>query len=678
MRVSDTVRHFHLVGYTWADVEAAFKPDARALRFAARTTAAALLALLVGHLLGFREAYWSAITAWVLAVPDRGVILPKAFFRTLGTMIGAAAAIAVLPLAGQPIVFVAVLAAWVGLCAGIASQLRRFQAYAAQLAGYTATIVAVVALDEPHGHSFNSAIERLAMVLIGIGASATLAFLFAEPIDAKRLQQDARLWAARAIRWAAKLISETDPTPAGTTPNRDLWIGISDFESACEYAAFESSVIRQRLPAIRRLTAAELSLVATARALRRLGALAPLSAMAEIRTQLAGVAEIILAGKPPGGEIAALRAAAETLSATAEQEAPGIASSAIGERANDLADGLERIARDLDFLGGAPSRFAPAPLAVHADWRASIGVGLRAALATLAIGLLWQYLAWAGGSYAFIFTSIACLLFGVQPRPVVGIARFAVGVGCAALVFIVWHAIPGTGEHGPVPTLVVTTVLTFLGAIGLANRFIPALDFNANFVGLMLGAGPALVPFGAAIEQSANLAAGIALAYLAFATPLAGQAARERRLSEMFSDTVRQLADGRWRPLPHKWEAVMYDQLNRWALAQMPNRKSSTALRRCLLTLDMGLDLLRLQTFLRSQVRPLPDALADVIRGVLDDFARQGITETAAAVMASGAAAAVTAARGFSDPGQKRLAMRSAAAMDVIARCCEAWIAGAR
>ena len=230
MRVSDGVRHFHLVGYTWADVEAAFKPDARALRFAARTTAAALMALLIGHLLGFREAYWSSITAWVLAVPDRGVILPKAFFRTLGTMIGAVAAIAVLPLAGQPIVFVAVLAAWVGLCAGVASLLRRFQAYAAQLAGYTATIVAVVALDEPQGHSFNSAIERVALVLIGIGVSATLAFLFAEPIDAKRLQRDARQWAWRAIRWAAELISEVDPTPAGTTPNRDLWIGLSDFE----------------------------------------------------------------------------------------------------------------------------------------------------------------------------------------------------------------------------------------------------------------------------------------------------------------------------------------------------------------------------------------------------------------------------------------------------------------
>lgn len=676
--VSGKVRRFHIAGYTWADAVTAFRPDGRALRFAMRTTAAAFLALLIGHLLGFHAAYWSAITAWVLAVPDRGVILPKAFFRTLGTLIGAAAAIAVLPLAGQPMVFVATLSAWVGLCAGVACLLRRFQAYAAQLAGYTATIVAVVALDEPQGHSFDSAIERVALVLIGIGASALLAFLFAEPIDAKRLQREARQWAGRTIRWAAKLISELDPTPAGTTPNRDLWIGLSDFESACEYAAFESSVIRQRLPAIRRLTAAELSLVATARALRRLGALAPLSAMADIRAQLARVVDVVVAGRTPGDEIAALRAAAEVLSATAGNEAPGMVSSAIGERANDLADALERIARDLDFLGGPPSRFAPAPLAVHADWRASTGVGLRAALATFAIGALWQYLAWAGGSYAFIFTSIACLLFGVQPRPVVGITRFAFGVGCAALVFIAWHAIPGAGSHGPAPTLAVVAILTFLGAIGLANRFIPALDFNANFTGLMLGAGPTLVAFGAALEQSANLAAGIALAYLAFATPVTGPRARENRLNTLFSETLKDLAGSRWRPLPHKWEAVMYDQLNRWALAQVPNRKASTGLRRCLLTLDMGLDLLRLQTFLRSRVRPPPAGLMAVINGALDDFARQGITETAAAAMERAATAAMGLAGALSDPAEKRLAVRSAAAMDVIARCCRAWIAGER
>src|SRR5262249_55124668 len=147
---------------------------------------------------------------------------------------------------------VAVLSVWVGICAVAACLFRRFQAYVAQLAGYTATIVAVVALEAPHGHVYDSAAERLALVLIGIAASALLAFLFAEAIDEKRLQQDARQWAARTTHWAAALISEADPTPKGTTPNRDLWIGLSDFESACEYAAFESSIIRQRLPAIRR------------------------------------------------------------------------------------------------------------------------------------------------------------------------------------------------------------------------------------------------------------------------------------------------------------------------------------------------------------------------------------------------------------------------------------------
>jgi len=672
------ISSFHVAGYTWTDARTAFTPDRRALRFAARSTGAALVALLIGSLLGFHAPYWSAITAWVLAVPDRGLILPKAFFRTMGTLIGAVAALAVLPLAGMPIVFLVALSAWVGLCAGIARLLRRFQAYAAQLAGYTATIVAVVALDEPEGHSFDSAIERIALVLIGIAVSAGFAYLFAEAIDAKRLQQDARQWAARAIRWAAKLISEADPTPAGTTPNRDLWLGISDFESACEYAAFESAVIRQRLPAIRRLTAAELSLVAAARAVRRLGALAPLVAMADARSQLAKAAETVTGGGTPSAEIAALRADAGALSATAPDEAAGVLPSAIGERVNDLADGLERIARDLDFMGGAPSRFAPAAIAVHADWRASASVGLRAAVATLGIGLVWHLTGWSGGSFAFIFTSIACLLFGVQPSPVAGISRFALGVGVAASLFILWHGIPGTGSDGAWPSLATVALLTFIGAIGLANRFPPALDFNANFTGLMLGAGPALVSFSSAIERSASLAVGIGFAYLAFAAPIAGPAAREHRLNATFSEMLKSLAGGRWRPLPHKWEALMYDQLNRSTLAQLPNRRSSTVLRRCLLTLDIGLDILRLHSFLRSRLRPIPDSLAAIVRAALDEFGRNGVTEAGGQAMARATAAAIALAGELDDPAQKRMAVRCAAAMDVITRCSMAWIAGAR
>ena len=678
MQLHDTIRGLRIVGYSWADIVTAFRPTRHALRFAARTTGAAAFALAIGMVLGFHQAYWSAITAWVLAVPDRGMILPKAMFRTLGTLIGAGAALASLPLAGQPTLFVAALAAWVGICAGAASLFRRFQAYVAQLAGYTATIVAVVALEEPAGHVFDAALGRLTLVLIGIAASASFAFLFARPIDEKRLQSDARQLVVRTVRWAAALISEVNPTPAGTTPNRDLWIGLSDFESACEYAAFESTIIRERLPAIRRLTAAQLSLVAAARAVRRLGALAPLPAMADIRTQVASAAKTIAAGGMPHGEIATLQSDAHVLVHMVESDIHDILPSALGERANDLADGLDRIARDLDFLGGAPSRFAPAPLAVHADWRNSISIGTRAALATLAIGLLWHHLHWAGGAFAFIFTSIACLLFGVQPRPTIGIGRFAFGVGTAATVFILWHALPWTGDFGQTPTFVIVAALTFMGAIGLASRFPPAMDFNANFTGLMLGAGPALVGFLSAVEQASALAAGIGIAYLAFAIPLTGAAARERRLHDALSDMVTQLADGRWRPPPHKWEALMYDQLNRSALAQVPGRTSSHVLRRCLLTLDIGLDLLRLHSFLRSRVRPLPDALIPIIDGALNAFGKSGLSEAGSDAMAEGARAAVTLAKDLDDPAQKRLAMRSAAAMDVIARCSTAWITGTR
>src|SRR6202012_4099021 len=99
-----------------------------------------------------------------------------------------------------------------------------------------------------------------------------------------------------------------------------------------EYAAFESSIIPQRLPAIRRMTAAELSLVATARAVRRMGAVEQLAAVFDVGTQITRAAQTIAEGGMPSAEIAALQEAAHTLSHAAEVGSHNIVPSAIGER----------------------------------------------------------------------------------------------------------------------------------------------------------------------------------------------------------------------------------------------------------------------------------------------------------------------------------------------------------
>jgi uncharacterized membrane protein YccC len=657
---AEPVRPFRIAGYTGADIRDAFQPSRRSCRFALRTTAAAALALLIGTAFGFHEAYWAAVTTWVLAVPGRGMVLSKATYRTVGTIAGAAAALVVLPLTGHPILLVTALSLWVGLCAGVATLFRRFQAYAAQLAGYTATIVAVVALQDPTGPVLNLSLERVSLVLIGIFSSSLLAWLFAKPIVVAELQTQAGSWAAKAALWAADIISHTDDRFEEIAPHQTLWLGLGEFEATCEYAAFESPLFRARLAAIRRLTAAEMSLVSAARSLRRLGVSPELRARLDLPSRLRAAADGFAQGLLPAEAIVRLRASADAL---IERPEHGVNDRAIAIRVAEVADRLERIGRDLSFLIEEPVRVTSPP-EIHRDWRFSVSVGVRSWLATLTIGLLWHETNWSGGGFAFIFTAIACTLFGVLPRPATGLKRFALGIAATVVFYLLWHALPGAASISPGITLAAVFLATFAGALGLSNRFVPAMDFNCNFTALMLGAGPSLINFSEAAALGAGLLIGIGVAHAAFRLPPNGASWRAARLETALRKNLRRLADGRWRPRPHRWETRMYDLLSQHALAEAVPERSTAALRHCLLTLDIGLELLRLRAIADDRATPAP------VASILDDALRGSVR---VASLPAAAAHLQKAEEAVLRQSNGAIAEEAAAALRMISGCVSAW-----
>jgi hypothetical protein len=112
-----------------------------ALIFSAKTFAGALLALFISFWLALDEPYWALLTAFVVAQPDSGLVLAKGFYRLLGTAAGILVTIAlVFALAQYGELFVASLAAWIGLCSFAARATRNFAAYGFQLDGYTVAI----------------------------------------------------------------------------------------------------------------------------------------------------------------------------------------------------------------------------------------------------------------------------------------------------------------------------------------------------------------------------------------------------------------------------------------------------------------------------------------------------------------------------------------------------------
>src|ERR1700730_12372385 len=119
-----------------------------AILYGVRIAASASMALYVAFFLQLDEPSWAGLTAVIVAQPVLGAAFRKRMFRLIGTLAGAAAAVALVVLFSQSHVgsFLG-LALWGGLCGYIATALRNFAA--GFIAGFMAAIVALDAIHAP-------------------------------------------------------------------------------------------------------------------------------------------------------------------------------------------------------------------------------------------------------------------------------------------------------------------------------------------------------------------------------------------------------------------------------------------------------------------------------------------------------------------------------------------------
>src|SRR5271155_2178173 len=114
-----------------------------AFLFALRLWASVCLTYYVTFALQLSDPTWAVTTAAIVCTPVLGASLRKAFFRMIGTVVGAIGIVILAALFRQDrISFLVGLALWCAASAFVATLLRNFAAYAAALSGYTAAILA--------------------------------------------------------------------------------------------------------------------------------------------------------------------------------------------------------------------------------------------------------------------------------------------------------------------------------------------------------------------------------------------------------------------------------------------------------------------------------------------------------------------------------------------------------
>jgi uncharacterized membrane protein YccC len=150
----------------------ALRSTAPALLFGLRLWAAVCLALYVAFWLQLDNAYWAGTSAAVVCQPSLGASLRKAWFRMIGTVVGAVVIVVLTARFPQNRTgFLLGLALWGAACGFVATLLRNFAGYGAALAGLT---VAVIASDElgavggANNDVFMFAVARGSEICIGI------------------------------------------------------------------------------------------------------------------------------------------------------------------------------------------------------------------------------------------------------------------------------------------------------------------------------------------------------------------------------------------------------------------------------------------------------------------------------------------------------------------------------
>jgi uncharacterized membrane protein YccC len=226
------------------------KLDRFTLLFSLNSFAAAMLALYIGFALGLPRPYWAMTTAYIVSQPLAGAVRSKAVYRVLGTMLGAVAAVALVPnLVNAPVLLSLALALWVGGCLAISLLDRTPRSYVLMLAGYTAAIIGFPSVNQP-GAIFDVAVSRVVEIGLGI-VCATLvhSLVFPRPVGAV-LRQRLSAWLGEADRWALDVLKGQD-AEAIARDRRHLAAAASEIHLLAVHLPFDTSRLRETSGAVR-------------------------------------------------------------------------------------------------------------------------------------------------------------------------------------------------------------------------------------------------------------------------------------------------------------------------------------------------------------------------------------------------------------------------------------------
>ncbi|VVN89634.1 p-hydroxybenzoic acid efflux pump subunit AaeB [Pseudomonas fluorescens] len=433
--------------------KAMLHPGPGVLLFALRTMAAGLLTLYLAFLFDLDQPKWSIMAVVIISQPLGGMVLARSFGQVIGTTTGAAVAVLIMAIFPQaPLPFITTLALWLALCTAGGTLLRYTSSGAFVLSGYTAVVVALLAVPDQDG-MFLLAVTRVTETLLAVACVCVVSLLTARP-EAVARDYFARIdQITRLLATHASAVIRTEESEADFQQRQMQLLGqISGLEGVRRHMYYDAPRLRSANGLVQLLGNQLVLLTARLTALRHQRLLLTERWEGELpkeiqqlrAEELAFLDELAREGCSLSSDkrhhFTSLQQRFDELAYRAEQLTEplpatlrSLAWSLRWEQAR-LLQQLEQILELSDAIqSGRPAssvyRGRENPL--HLDFTLATMNAVRAFSALLIAGLIWIETGWDGARGGMVLVGILCSLMSTFPRPLLAVQSYARGFGLA-------------------------------------------------------------------------------------------------------------------------------------------------------------------------------------------------------------------------------------------------------
>src|SRR6267154_1149318 len=540
------------------------------------------------------------LTTIIVANRQSGRVLAKSFYRCIGTLAGAGAALLIVILFPQErVLYLIALSLWIGACAGGATLYRNFTSYAFVLSGCTEAIVAVPVIDKPLG-AFDSAVMRVSEVLLGVLVSGVVT----DTVFISRLRDGLRRSAGEQFAHFTGFVQrsingEIAPDAIEKAHLRFVRDAVQ-LEDLHSLVIFEDPEARARSRHLLLFNQEFMDASTSFESLRRLinrlqrgGHDAPAQALMELYAPIGTALDVpVKVTDAAGIVLPRLVAARQTMDARAPMLRARLA---LDSDLSDFHTGATLLRRFADELHAyvriavslqAPRAILGSAERVHFtrgnDFLGAGIVALRTTLTMLTLGAFWIASAWPVGSSAMLFAGIFAGVYASAANPTLAIKSMLIGwtAGLFAGFVCVFFVLTGMDGY----PLLVAGSAPFL-MVGVAMMMWPSLSslgagYAMGFSYILSLKNPMVFDPVQFMNNSIAQTVGFAAAAIAFIVVPSAIGSRwwRRRQLEHLRRQVALAAEAPLKGLRHRFESVNHDLRSQIVAHTQPASDDSRAL----------------------------------------------------------------------------------------------------